>query len=135
MLLKSRGFAENPPTIRSPADAAPLFGQHFAIGRREVLYALHLDAEGRVLAIGRQEGGHDRLPLVVAEIVRDACRLETRRLLLAHNHPSGDPRPSAADRIVTAQLSEMMRLLEIELIDHLIFARNGMTSFRGIGLL
>lgn len=135
MLLKNHDPVMAPPTIRSSADVSPLVGQHFAKRRREVFYALHLDADGRLLAIGRQRGGRDHLPLVVAEIVRDACRLETRRLLLAHNHPSGDPRPSMADRIVTAQLAEMMRLLEIELVDHLIFARNGMTSFRGLGLL
>lgn len=135
MWLEQHGNKVDPPTIRSAADAAQLFGRDFAARQREMLYVVHLDAAGRLIALARQHGAHDRLPLIMADLVRDVCRLASRRLLIAHNHPSGDPRPSAADRLATRRLAEMMRLLDIELVDHLVFAQNGVASFRAMGLL
>lgn len=96
---------------------------------------MHLRTDGYFIALAEQSGGLDMIPLSLGNIVRDVCRFHTRRVLLAHNHPSGDPTPSNADRLATQRLAELLRLLEIELVDHLIFARDGVTSFRQLGLL
>ena len=56
-------------------------------------------------------------------------------MVIAHNHPSGDPRPSRADRDATRRLAETAPALGISLHDHLIFAGGGCRSFRELGLL
>ncbi len=56
-------------------------------------------------------------------------------VILAHNHPSGDPAPSAEDRQVTKQLSEAAKTLGMRLLDHIIFARRGYYSFQEHGEL
>lgn len=97
---------------------------------------VHLDAEGRVLGLSAGTGGDpDSIELPVREIVRDALALGARALLLAHNHPSGDATPSAADKRATRRLADAAKGLEIRLLDHLIFARGECRSFRAMGLL
>lgn len=102
---------------------------------REYLRIAHLDRHGGVLALSSQSGGHHALPIALNCIAREALFHDSRRLLIAHNHPSGDPTPSAADRRATRQLAEVMRLIGIDLVDHLVFARGGVTSFRQLGLI
>lgn len=68
-------------------------------------------------------------------LFRQAMRLDCGGLLLAHNHPSGDARPSALDIDATRRIAAHGRLLEIELIDHLIIAGNSVTSMKRAGLL
>ena len=129
---------DNPgPSLRprSAADAAMLFGAGFATCPIETFKAAHLDGEGRVIAITEQAGLHDTVLISTADLLREACIHRTRRLILAHNHPSGDPSPSATDRLTTRRIAELLRLLDIEFVDHLIFARGGVVRFRAIGLL
>lgn len=101
----------------------------------EKLRLVHLERDGRLIAITEEIGGRDLILFRLGDIIRDVCTLQTQRVLVAHNHPSGDPKPSRADRYATRRLAELLRLLEIELVDHLIFARDGVASFRGMGLL
>ena len=123
------------PRLLTAADAAALLGQEMRSASREYLRIAHLDRHGGVLALSSQSGGHHALPIALQHIAREAILHDSRRLLIAHNHPSGDPTPSMADRTVTRRLAEAMRLIGIELVDHLVFARGGVTSFRQIGLL
>jgi DNA repair protein RadC len=68
-------------------------------------------------------------------LFRQAMRLDCGGLLLAHNHPSGDARPSALDIDATRRIAAHGRLLDVELIDHLIVAGNTVTSMKRAGLL
>ncbi len=138
MRQRYQGFASIAPSaapLRSAADAARFFG--WAMGRldREILRIAYLDRTGRVIAVSDQPGGDDALPLSIARIVREACCHGSKRLLIAHNHPSGNPHPSRADRHATRRLAELLRAIDIELVDHLVFARGGVSSFRALGLL
>lgn len=121
--------------LRTAADAALLLGDDLRFAPLEYLRVAHLDRDGGLLAVNEQAGGHDTLPIALDRIAREALLRDSRRLLIAHNHPSGDPTPSAADRHVTRRLVEAMRLFKIELVDHLVFAQNGVSSFRQLGLL
>jgi len=121
--------------LRNAADAVAILGGGLRVARREWLRLAHLDENGALLGVTAHAGGHDALALSPGKIVRDVFAHGARRLLLAHNHPSGDPTPSRADHVATRRLAELMRALEIELVDHLVFARDGVTSFRGSGLL
>jgi DNA repair protein RadC len=70
----------------------------------------------------------------VGEVFRDAVRRQAAAIVVVHNHPSGDPSPSADDRRITAELAEAGRLLDIELLDHVVVARDGWVSLRALGV-
>lgn len=123
------------PRLCSAADAFCLLGHDLARSPTETLRIAHLDGTDRLLALVEQQGGHEKLLISLGALVRDACIRRTRRIVILHNHPSGDPRPSIADRLATRRLAESLRLIEVDLVDHLIVARGGVTSFRGSGLL
>jgi DNA repair protein RadC len=71
----------------------------------------------------------------VGEVFRDAVRRCAAAIVVAHNHPSGDPSPSGEDLRITTELAEAGRLLDIELLDHVIIGRGRWTSLRAIGAL
>lgn len=123
------------PCLRTAADAAQMFGADFADQRLESLRIAHLEHDGSLICVSEQHGLHDSVDIATADLLREACLRHTRRIILAHNHPSGDPAPSASDCFATRRIAELLRLLNIELVDHLIFARGGISSFRALGLL
>ena len=103
---------------------------------RERCHALFVDARRTCLgdaAIGR--GGRGALSLRMREIFGEALRLEAHGIILAHNHPSGECRPSSYDISATRQLAAVASALDIELIDHLIFTTRAVYSMRAGGLL
>jgi DNA repair protein RadC len=69
----------------------------------------------------------------VGEVYRDAVRRCAAAVVVAHNHPSGDPSPSGEDLRITAELVEAGRLLDIELLDHVVIGRGRWTSLRAMG--
>jgi DNA repair protein RadC len=71
----------------------------------------------------------------IREIVRDVLNLDARLVLMAHNHPSGDHRPSEDDLAVTSKLSRTLDAIGVRLVDHLILGRDGCTSLRDEGYL
>jgi DNA repair protein RadC len=121
--------------LRGGADALALFGPDLSGLPTEELRVAHLDAEGRLLAVSAATGQEAAIDLPIGDIVRHAVAVGARRLLIAHNHPSGDPTPSPADKSATRRLAEAVRAVDIRLIDHLIFAERGCSSFRQLGLL
>ncbi|MBO9377245.1 DNA repair protein RadC [Sphingomonas histidinilytica] len=80
-------------------------------------------------------GSVNRVDISPREIIRRALDISATGLLLAHNHPSGDPTPSASDVALTRDLFQAARLFEIALLDHIIVARQGYYSFRAEGRL
>jgi len=102
----------------------------------EVAAFVYLDAGQRVLGM-RHARAHSagRLDLPIRDIAADAIAFDARGLVMAHNHPSGDPTPSAADREATRLLARALDALGVRLLDHLVVARGGITSFRRSGFL
>lgn len=70
-------------------------------------------------------GGTSEVHIRVAQLFRAAVRLNASSLILAHNHPSGDPTPSASDLNLTAECIAAGRLLDIEVLDHIVLGSNG----------
>ena len=70
----------------------------------------------------------------VAELFREAVRLNCAALIVAHNHPSGDPTPSPDDVRVTEQIVQAGKLLDIEVLDHLVIGRQRYVSLKERGL-
>jgi DNA repair protein RadC len=122
--------------VASAAEAEALFAPSFSQMGAEELRVAHLDGERCVVGISRRsQGDPGAVDLPVGEIIREAMALGSRAILLAHNHPSGDPEPSRADRLATRRLAEAAGLLGIRLLDHLVFAGRSCRSFRAMGLL
>ena len=69
------------------------------------------------------------------EVVRRALELSASNLILVHNHPGGDPTPSVADIQTTKQVIEAARALSITVHDHLVVGREGVASFKALGLI
>jgi len=119
---------------------SPAFRQYLAsrlLGRREeCVMVLFLTGEGLFLAEDTHVGTRQstcELPL--RRTVRRAFDLDARRLVLAHNHPSGDPTPSADDIQSTRTFRQVMAALEFNLDDHFVVARGGIFSMSDNGLI
>jgi DNA repair protein RadC len=124
-----------PRRLADPATAGALFAC-LADEPAEVMAFVYLDRDQHVLGMRHARSGSvDRLVLPIREIAADALAFGAVAVVMAHNHPSGDPTPSIADREATRLLARALGTLEIRLIDHLIVATRGITSFRNLGLL
>jgi DNA repair protein RadC len=102
----------------------------------ERLRVLFLNSANRLLYDETvAEGSVNETPIYPREIMRRALEIGATALILVHNHPSGDPRPSAGDIDATKRVIQAARALDIGVHDHVIVARSGWTSFRALGLL
>lgn len=121
--------------IRTCADVRALFA-HLGGLPREVIAVAYLDAGWRPLALRHSlSGGADAATVPLRAIARDAVLLDAVRVVLAHNHPSGDPTPSAADRRATRRLARALAALGSPLVEHLIVVRDGSFSLAAAGLI
>ncbi len=127
--------APHPWQLRDPQAAGALFAP-LAHERVEVLAFVYLGAEQQVLGMRHARSRHhDRLDLPIRAIAADALAFDALGLVMAHNHPSGDPTPSEADREATRRLARALDPLGIRLLDHLVVGTRGITSFRSLGFL
>jgi DNA repair protein RadC len=117
-------------------DAARALFAELENAREERLHVAHLSADHQLIGLRMRFGdGERRVAFPIRAIVANALRLNSAALILAHNHPSGDPTPTAMDREMTRALVQAMRPLGITVRDHLIFAGGRVASFRALGLL
>lgn len=126
---------EDRPQLRSPADAANLIMAEMSILEQEELWVLHLNTRSHVLYIDHlYRGSVDTQLIRLGEIFRAAVRKNATAIIIAHNHPSGDPTPSPEDVMLTKQLVEAGKLMDIEVLDHLIIGHNKFISLKERGL-
>jgi DNA repair protein RadC len=102
---------------------------------RECLWVAHVDDRLQCIHVSRYEGDAGGAELPVRSIVADAALLGSTGILLAHNHPSGDPRPSTTDCTATRRLSAAVESIGSKILDHLMFGGGRFASFREMGLL
>ncbi|ATQ42070.1 RadC family protein [Caulobacter mirabilis] len=103
---------------------------------REQFRVLFLDRKNQLILDEIQNRGTvDHAPVYAREVVRRALELSASAVILVHNHPSGDPTPSGADIDMTRQVVEAGRPLRISVHDHLVVGREGVASFKALGLL
>jgi DNA repair protein RadC len=122
--------------VRTPADVADRLMREMGHLEREELRVLALDMKHAVLAVATVYVGNlAGSPVRVGEVFRDAIRRNAAAIVVAHNHPSGDPAPSADDLQITGDLASAGRLLDIELLDHVVIGHGRWVSLRAIGAL
>ncbi|MFW5680432.1 MAG: RadC family protein [Pseudomonadota bacterium] len=129
-----RAPLEEPITISSWQALVDYLGVDMRYERVETLRLLFLDRKNNLI---RDETMHrgtvDHTPLYPREVAKRALELHASALIMAHNHPSGDPTPSRADVETTKQVQAALATLGIALHDHLILASRGITSLRSLG--
>lgn len=120
--------------IAEPSEAGRYLRAHCGHAEREVFGCLFLDTRHQILAcedlfFGTIDGAevHPR------EVVRRGLLLNAAAVVAFHNHPSGNPEPSAADRAVTARLKQALALVDIRLLDHFVVSASGFTSLAARG--
>lgn len=122
--------------IETARNAADLFLPLFEGCAGEKVVAAHLDADRRLIGTSEAVGEASSVTLPIRSIVGDAVRLGASGLIIAHNHPSGDPRPSQADLEVTRTLAATASSLGIRLFDHIVVGSGGRCrSLRALGLM
>jgi DNA repair protein RadC len=127
---------EDGAPVRSPRDVARLFAPRLEDLPVEEFHVAVLDAQHRLERDVTVTRGILTSSLVhPREVFREAIAERAAAVILVHNHPSGDPTPSADDRLVTEQLVAAGKLLDIPVHDHVIIGRGRYTSFAEAGLL
>ncbi len=97
---------------------------------------LLLDTRNQVLAIHEVvRGSVNTAQVRMAEVFREAIRRNATAIILVHNHPSGDPTPSADDIALTRQAQQAGSLLDIEVLDHIVIGDNKFVSLKARGLV
>lgn len=121
--------------VRSPEDVYTLVGAEMALLEQEHLKVLLLNTRNQLLAVKPVYVGSVHTAVVrPAEVFRDAVREGCPSIIIVHNHPSGDPQPSSYDITLTRRLIEVGRMLDIEVLDHVVIGRKAPASLKNLGL-
>ena len=121
--------------IQSPRDVANLLMWEMGLLEREQVRVVLLDTKNQVQRIPLVYSGSLNAAVIrVNEVFTEAVRANSHSLIVVHNHPSGDPTPSPEDVQVTEQIVAAGKLLQIEVLDHLIITRSTYVSMKERGL-
>jgi len=124
------------PSVRSPEEASALFMSQFKGLDKEHFRAVLLNTKNHVLkTVEISVGSLDASLVHPRECFRPAVAASAASIILMHNHPSGDPEPSADDINITKRLKETGKVLGIEVLDHIIFGAGKYVSLKEKGLL
>ncbi len=123
------------PQVKSPSDAANLLSLEMGALEQEEMRVLLLDTRNRVLAIEAiYKGSLNSAVVRIGELFRAAIKANAAAIIMAHNHPSGDPSPSPEDVRLTRDAMQAGKLLGIDVLDHLIIGQGRWLSLKERGL-
>lgn len=137
-ILADRLAARKPKSdpLASPNETRDYLRLKYATVEREIFSVLWVDNRHRVLK--HEElffGTVNSATVHPREIVKSALACNAAAVVLAHNHPSGAPEPSQADRAITREITAALKLIDVRVLDHMIVATDTITSFAERGLL
>lgn len=123
------------PQINSPSDAAELLTGFLAHLDHEEMWVVNLDTRNRVRSLVMlYKGSVNTSQVRVGEVFRQAVMENSPAIIVAHNHPSSDPTPSPEDVAVTRAVVEAGKLLDIDVLDHLVICQDRFISLKERGL-
>jgi len=135
-LRTARSAVARRPVISSWSALLAYVKQALGHEAREQFRVLFLDKKNQLIVDEvMNRGTVDHAPVYPREVARRALELSASAVILVHNHPSGDPTPSAADVDMTRQVADALRTLRIAIHDHLVVGRDGVASFKALGFL
>ncbi len=107
--------------IKSPQDVADLLINELKYEKREIVKVLMLNVKNNILKIQDIAlGGTSFAVFEIKDVLKEAIKIGAPKIILVHNHPSGDPTPSHDDIELTQKLEQVSKMLEIELLDHVV---------------
>lgn len=123
------------PRVTSPGDGANLLMGEMSLLEQEQLRVILLDTRNHVLRITTvYQGSLNSAQVRIGEIFKGAIKENAAAVIVAHNHPSGDPAPSQDDIRVTREMVKAGKLLDIQVLDHLVIGRGRFVSLKERGL-
>lgn len=137
-LVKYLRISELPKkkVISSSADAGEFVKSFFEGYRHEVFFSFFLDKGNRVLGHKKlSDGIGDEVKVEPGELIKASLKYEATKVIIAHNHPGGNPSPSTSDVQTTKILANALSYIKLELTDHIIVADNEYISFSEMNLL
>jgi len=127
--------ADMSPVIQSPADAAGIVMYEMSNLPQENLWILNLDTRNRLINVEKLYKGSLNTSMVrVGEVFKAAIQKNAAAILMVHNHPSGDPAPSPEDANLTRAVVSAGKLLDIDVLDHVVIGRGRFVSLKERGL-
>lgn len=124
------------PLLNTPDRVYNWLAPQLAGEAQECLVSLLLDTRNRIIRTQQvSKGSLSELVITPREVFREAVRANAAGIILAHNHPSGDPKPSDADLHATAEMLTASKLMGIHLQDHLVIGRGSYVSIRTVSKL
>ena len=117
-------------SFSSPVAVKEYLSAKLADFEHEVFAVLFLDTQHRLIEYGELFRG-----MYPRELVKEALRLNAAAVIVSHNHPSGNPDPSGADKVLTQRLREALALVDVRTLDHIIVAGGSTISFAERGLI
>lgn len=128
--------ASAPRTVDTAEAASALIRPHLADKKKEHFVALLLDNRHRVIRLQPIAVGSLSASLVhPRELFKEAIAASAAAVIVAHNHPSGDPEPSEHDLVLTKRLVQAGKLLGIEVLDHMIVGSHDVVSLKALGVI
>ena len=123
-------------SITSPTDIANLVMKEMVSLKQEVLKLIMLDTKNNIIGIKDVFKGSLNTSIVhPREIFKEALKKSSSSIIICHNHPSGDSTPSKEDINITIRLKECSKIIGIDLLDHLIIAKNNYVSLKEKGII
>ncbi len=126
---------EDRPAIHSPEDAAGLVLYEMGVLDQEELRVILLNTRHHVLKVEQvYRGSVNSSQIRVGELFKSAIRMNASALIVVHNHPSGDPTPSPDDVAVTRSIVQAGKMLDVEVLDHLVIGHGRWVSLKERGM-
>lgn len=120
--------------IKDPSSASDFLRMRLAHLPHEEFHAVFLDCRHRIIAVEMLfRGTVDGAEVHPRVVVQRALAVNAAAVIFAHNHPSGDPTPSSADRAITTRLRDALDLVSVRVLDHIVVAGGGVVSFAARG--
>ncbi|ABC32357.1 DNA repair protein [Hahella chejuensis KCTC 2396] len=128
-------FKRHSCNMDDPGKVKEYLVMHLAPEPRETFVGLFLDTQNRLIAYEVLfRGAIDEAHIYPREVVKAALRHNAAKVIVAHNHPSGDPKPSVNDQLITYRLLQALMLVEIPLIDHFVVGGDQVVSMAAQGI-
>ena len=136
VMQKARLTANKETILNSTDKAGAFLLERFRGEKNEVIYQLCLDRKGKLLSCRRlNEGGADSTELNIRRLVENALLVSASAVIISHNHPSGIALPSTEDYATTEKVQSALRMIGVELVDHIIVADEDFVSMADSGIL
>ena len=134
--IAASNHQQGPPILQTSVDVARMMKPLMEFLLHEELRVLSLNSRNQLLAMSTVfRGTVNSVSVRSVEVFRQAVQVNAPSVVMVHNHPSGDPDPSAADVALTKEIAAVGKTLDIKLADHVIVARDGYVSMRDRGVI